>query len=114
MAVKIAEDKLEELRELSDGNDDLVLELLDKFLDSTPKLVQQARKAIEENNEQQIDYCVHTMKGSCLSLGLEPMADYLVELNKKTKQGDLSQISSELDQVEKYIEEVGEYRKQLG
>lgn len=105
----ILPEKLEELQELSGGNNELLVDLLDKYLSNTPELIEQARTALKEGNTEKVDYAVHTMKGSSLSLGLTPLGELLTEMNVRTKKGELDDMSGDIDKVEGYLKDVKTY-----
>ncbi len=109
----IKKDKKNELMELSDGNLDLLIELLGKYLENTPELLQKARDGIKNGDVNMVDYAVHTMKGSTLSLGLEPMGDFLVQLNQRTKKQDLDNMEESFRQIEAYLEDVKIYLQEM-
>lgn len=113
MAIRISEEKYNELLELSDGNTDLLCELIDKFLEHTPELLQEARKALEAGDAAKVDYYVHTMKGSALSIGFVPLSEFLVNLNRRSKVNDLAGFAEAFDQIEQALTEISEYRKSL-
>lgn len=109
----IIEEKKNELMELSGGTTDLLIELLNKYIENTPELIKKAREGLKNNDPDIVDYAVHTMKGSSLSLGLEPLGSFLVELNKRTKQKDIASMETDLDQIENYLKDVEKYTKEL-
>ena len=77
MTHEIAPRKLAELR--SRGSDALVEELLCKFIGSSTGLLAQAKSALTSGNATQVDFCVHTLKGGALSIGLTEMVNLLSE-----------------------------------
>lgn len=112
MQIYINEDKIREFRDLSDGNDELLISLIDKFLEHTPEHLEAAKKAFAEQNPKQVDFAIHTMKGSALSLGVEPLGSFLAELNKETKQGILSSFPQAFSVIEEALQELRKYRKE--
>lgn len=113
MPFKIDPVKYTELLELSNGDDSLLKDLIDKYLVNTPKLIKKTETALRENDIKTIDYCIHTMKGSSLCLGFEPIGGKLIEMNKKTKQGDISGIAEFLVELEAAVKDVREYREKI-
>ncbi len=113
MAIRISEEKYKELIELSGGDTGLLCELVDKFLEHTPVLLKEAREALASGDGDKVDFCVHTMKGSSLSIGFIPLSDFLVDLNRRSKARDLSGFAEAFDKIEQYLSEIREYRKEI-
>ena len=109
----IIEEKLQELRELSDGNDDLLLDLLDKYITNAEKYVEQGRLALAEGDVQKVQFAVHTMKGSSLSLGLRELGELLTELNVRAKNQDVEGFDAQFDRIIELVEQVKLYRQEL-
>lgn len=109
----IKNDKKNELIELSGGTTDLLIELLTKYIENTPELLEKAREGLRNNDADIVDYAVHTMKGSSLSLGLEPLGEFLIELNQRTKQKKIDGMEKDFDQIDLYLEDVKKYLREL-
>ena len=108
MAIEISSEKFNELKNL--GGISLVEKLLDKFLQTTPRLVADAKAALQSGDHAKIDYCVHTMKGSSLSLGISTMSDLLVDMNLRTKKNDTTNLAEDLAKLDDLLKELSEYR----
>lgn len=106
MAQQFDAAKYDELKELGGGDTSLLQELMEKYLENTPKLISLAEEAFKSGDEDKIDYAVHTMKGSTLSLGITPLGEYLVELNKKTKQRDFEGFENTIAELKQFVKEV--------
>ncbi|MES0491633.1 MAG: Hpt domain-containing protein [Leptospirales bacterium] len=109
MSLIIAE-KLSELRDLSDGNDDLICLLLDKFLVNAEKYLDTAKESLASKKYEDVKFAIHTMKGSSMSLGLKDLGDILTILNQKCKDDDYSGFEESIEQMYQMIESVREYR----
>ncbi|HMV37145.1 MAG TPA: Hpt domain-containing protein [Turneriella sp.] len=110
MPVSIAPQKLAELRLL--GGDALVSQLLAKFLESSSSLIAQAEVALQSGDAAKVDFCVHTLKGSAMSLGLTEMSDLLVALNTRTKARQLEGMAADFTQLAVLLEAVRQYKAQ--
>lgn len=108
MATEIAADKLAELKTL--GGDALVTKLLAKFVENSERLLKDARSGLSAGDANKVDYCVHTLKGSALSLGLTSMSTILVDLNVRTKSSNLENAGADLDKLDGLLEEVKAYK----
>lgn len=109
----IQNEKLEELKELSGGNNDLLIDLLDKYITNAAKYIAEARSGLEAGDVQKVQFAVHTMKGSSLSLGLSQLGEILTDLNSRAKNGDIEGFSEKIDTIEKLVVEVEHYHKEL-
>ncbi len=108
MASEIAADKLAELKAL--GGDALISKLLGKFVENSGKLLGEALTATAAGDAAKVDYCVHTLKGSALSLGLNDMSDILVDLNTRTKAKNLAGAEADLKRLQQMLLEVKDYK----
>ncbi|MEA3210936.1 MAG: hypothetical protein QOE70_3993 [Chthoniobacter sp.] len=55
--------------------EDLLTDLIDVFLENTPKLLAEARAALGANASPQLARAAHTLKGSCSNFGAERMRE---------------------------------------
>jgi len=58
----------------SNDNSDIVIELIELYLQSTPERIQTIRKAAAENEWDVLKRAAHTVKGSSSTLGLRTLA----------------------------------------
>lgn len=108
MSSEIAVEKLAELKEL--GGDALVTKLLGKFVENSARLLTEAATAVAAGDSAKVDYCIHTLKGSALSLGLSEMSDILVKLNIRTKAKNLEGADADLKKLQLLLDEVAVYK----
>lgn len=79
---------LEALRDLQEeGDDDLLGELIDLFLEDAPARVAGMRDAIVGDNWPALASCAHSLKGSCGSLGALQMAALCARLEQYGRAG---------------------------
>jgi len=78
---------LEALRGLDDGEDDLLAELIDLFLEDAPARISSMRTAIAAEDWSALGSWAHSLKGSCGSLGAVHMADLCAKLEAVGRQG---------------------------
>ncbi|MFZ0821734.1 MAG: response regulator [Candidatus Acidiferrales bacterium] len=92
---------LDELRTRLDGNDDLMAELAQLFLDDAPKQIQEIRDAQTKGDAARLEYSAHTLKGSASTLGATALTSCArkLELLAREKRLDGSgELCSELEQ----------------
>lgn len=110
MATEIAAEKLAELKAL--GGNELIAKLLGKFVENSGKLLAEGLAAAAGGDATKVDYCVHTLKGSALSLGLTDMGNLLVALNVRTKAKDISTAEADLKKLQTMLADVAAYKQQ--
>jgi HPt (histidine-containing phosphotransfer) domain-containing protein len=108
MAAEISPDKLAELQSL--GGAALITKLLDKFLENSARLIADGQAAVASGDATKVDYCVHTLKGSALSLGLNEMGELLTQLNVRTKAKNLDGAEADFAKLAAQLEEVRAYK----
>ena len=79
---------LETLRGLQeDGDDDLLVELIDLFLEDAPGRVESMRDAIAREDWPALTSCAHSLRGSCGSLGALHLAELCGHLEQLGRSG---------------------------
>ena len=101
---------LDALRSLQDdGEDDLLAELIDLFLEDAPTRIVNMRAAIEQENWPELGSWAHSLKGSCGSLGATHMADLCAKLEAMGRTGgarvDAERIQRELESQYELVQE---------
>lgn len=95
-------DTLAALRGLQEeGEDDLLAELIDLFLQDAPTRITAIREAVELADWAALAERAHSLKGSCASLGAVHMADLCARLEAMgrdlAERGDAPTVSGELE-----------------
>ncbi len=88
-------------RDIEDGSESLLTKLIDVFLDNSPKLLADARIALEKHNASSVSQVAHTLKGSCSNFGAERLRQACFVLEQAGAQGDLSRGFEMLANIEK-------------
>ena len=96
------------------GDDaDVLHELIDVFLNETPKYFQQARQALASGDHEVVRRAAHTVKGSCQDLGATAVADLSARLEEVARskqlhggQDMLAAIEEEFEKVKKQLQEI--------
>ncbi|MDH5721009.1 MAG: Hpt domain-containing protein [Spirochaetia bacterium] len=105
----IKEENINQLRELSGGTDDLLVELVEKFIENGKRYISDIEKAYAGSDWDKIRFAVHTMKGSALSLGLSPMGEYLSDLNQKAKENKFDEFQTAVTNLNNMLNDVQAY-----
>jgi len=91
-------DRLRELR--TPGEPDPVAEIIELFLEQTPRYLQALNRACERRDADSLRKTTHALKGSCGNLGVERMADCCRELELMAMQGTLASAKKLVTQLE--------------
>lgn len=79
---------LESLRGLQEeGNDDLLVELIDLFLEDAPRRIDSMRDAIAREDWPALTSWAHSLRGSCGSLGALRLAELCARLEQLGRVG---------------------------
>ncbi|KAF0248718.1 MAG: multi-sensor hybrid histidine kinase [bacterium] len=98
---------LRELQELQDqGEPNLIIELVDLFLEDTPTKINWLKQAIAENDATQLEYAAHALKSSTANLGASQMTAYCQELEKLGRGNSTVGAQDILAKLEKDFEKV--------
>ena len=79
---------LEGLREL--GDQELLAELAELFLEDVPTQLEALQEAIAGCNALSVEQVAHTLKGSCGNMGALRMVTICAELEETARSGDLA------------------------
>ncbi len=109
----MTDEKLQELKELSDGNNNLIIDLLGKFKQNADRYLGKSREALKSADYEQVQFALHTLKGSALSLGLIELGSLLTNLNQRARNGDFLDFEQEIDRIENLVKEVEKFRETL-
>lgn len=80
---------LENLRDVLDGDPELLNELIDLFLVDAPALMQSLNAAVERQDAESLTQTAHSLKGSASNLGARGMAAVCAHLERRGRAGSL-------------------------
>jgi CheY-like chemotaxis protein len=93
---------LDAFRELdADGSGGILGQLIAVFLENTPTIITELRRALEEGAAPNVARLAHTLKGSCSNFGARRMRELCVELEELGGTGSLEGAAVLVDEVEK-------------
>jgi len=117
----ITPENLEALRELgSDGDCDVLTDLIDTFLDNSNQIMADAAGRLSRGEGSALAMAAHSLKGSCSNFGAKPLQElsYKLETLARSKDFEVSRAkASELlegirDELERVREALGGYRRE--
>jgi signal transduction histidine kinase/ligand-binding sensor domain-containing protein/CheY-like chemotaxis protein len=84
-----------------DGDEELLRELIELFLEDCPRLVAQLREAVAQGNPSSLEHLAHTLKGSMANFEAGAAVQSARSLELMAKTGDLSQAAEAFAALEK-------------
>ncbi len=85
----ISEESVEALRELAtDGENDILTDLIDTFLDNAPQILAQADDALSQRNPRALAQAAHTLRGSGSNFGAKPLQELSSQLESMARSAD--------------------------
>jgi PAS domain S-box-containing protein len=103
-------DRLTELREISD---DLLFELIDLFLQQSPKSIDSLKRFAQEGKAFNIAQTAHALKGVFSNLGARYIADICKRIETRAENNDLFEIRVLLEELETGYEQTCLELKQI-
>ena len=86
-----------------EGDEALVLRLMQLFLEATPPLVADLRFAIQSSDHKQVEFSAHAIKSSLLALGAVEAADCALILEKMGNRAETENLNETFKQFETLI-----------
>ncbi len=103
---------LEELKEMAEGDYEMVVEIIDCYLEETPILLDEISQAVAQEQAELLRKSAHTMKSSSASVGATKLSQLCKELEfigrRETTEGAdviLSQAKAEYERVENALQD---------
>jgi HPt (histidine-containing phosphotransfer) domain-containing protein len=97
---------LANLRDVLDGDPDLLNELIDLFLNDAPALMSTLHEAVERQDAESLTQTAHSLKGSASNLGARGMAAVCANLERRGRAGSLVGAASACRTLRKEFEVV--------
>lgn len=76
------------LKEVSKGNDDFMLDMINIFLSKTPETLQIIEDAIAVSNWEQVGFYAHKLKATYAYMGMLDLKEELIKIEKSAKNLD--------------------------
>ena len=100
---------LEQLREVTMDDPDLMREIISALIDDTSKQIVLLEAAIREGDPAKCARLAHYSKGACANVGAESAADLLKHIEQRAKGGDFRECSVSLSAL---ADEIGRLRSE--
>ncbi len=101
------------LRELALGDESIVIETVETFLDDAPSAIAKIKKAYDDKDWQELYKQSHKIKPSLQYMGMDKAGDLIIEIEGQAKEGDVSDdldelVSEVLQLIEQALTELSE------
>lgn len=93
-------EKLDRLREILGDDAEGIGDLIDTFLEETPRALDQMRTGLADEEPKQVASAAHKIKGSAATIGAMTLSDLCKELEAKAREGDLAAVAERLEELE--------------
>ncbi len=97
---------LEHLHQLSEGDTEFELELLQVFVEDTEVHLEAAIGAIATNNYETLEREVHQIKGASGNVGAEAMQSLALELERQAQKQELINPTDTINQIKDRLSQV--------
>ena len=95
-----------ELLALMDGDRELLLELIDVFLEDAPQRIQAVRRALEAHDAEALYKGAHALKGSAGNFGAPDVVSRAIRLEAVARENDLDAADIEFGFLETDMKEL--------
>ena len=96
----------EVLTDLMDGDAEMIIDLVDTLIDTTPELLEELVLGVNNGDASQVRNSAHALKSSNAQLGALSFAELCQEMENKGKSEDLAEADQLLNQIKQEYEKV--------
>ena len=104
---------LTELLERVENDHELLLELIDIFLQDCPQKIQAMRRAADAKEYTQLQELAHSLKGASGNISAKAMRELFLEIENMAKAQDASDMQRSFDAVDAQHADLQKYFPQL-
>lgn len=110
-------DTLDLLFDLMDGDSEMIIDLVDTLIDTTPQLLDDLKEGVSTKDPQKIRNSAHALKSSNAQLGAEDFASLCEKMESKGRTEDTQDLDILLDKIlaefELVLNALGSWKKSL-
>jgi CheY-like chemotaxis protein len=89
-----------------EGDRALLKEIVNLFLEDTPKLLNELRSAIDESDTRKIERAAHTLKGALGNFGVARAVELARDMEKAGRSGELGDLKGPFAELEREITQI--------
>lgn len=97
---------MEEALEIMDGDEELLKEIFDDFINDYPEVIAKIKETIEVGDADNLNSFAHKLKGMLKNVAATRVADIAFELETMGKEQDLSKVADIFDRLEEACQAV--------
>ena len=103
----------ERMREISMGDEAFLRELIDLFLEDTPRQIEALRQAVASQNIVGVHQGAHRLKGAGRNLGAQPFSEVCRQIETLGRKGDLAAASALMPNLESEFSRLQDFLNHL-
>jgi len=96
----------EEIVDLMDGDKEMIIDLIESLMESSPALLEELAEGISTGNGEQVKNAAHALKSSNAQLGAKNFAQLCLQMENLGKGNDLSRVGEVYDAMKKEFDKV--------
>ncbi len=96
----------EKLDEIKAQDAEFVKVLVSMFMEQGPELYQDVRKACSTSESEKVVAASHSLKGVCMNLGFNELADICKDIEEQSRNGELNSACALLNDLDVKYQEV--------
>ncbi|OGR12405.1 MAG: hypothetical protein A2277_03285 [Desulfobacterales bacterium RIFOXYA12_FULL_46_15] len=100
---------IEELKEIMDGDMELIRDCFADFVQDYPEAFEEIRNAVIEKDGPKLDSSAHKLKGTLRYLAAEPAAEAAYALESSGKSNDMNSVEEKLEKLNKECKRLLEF-----
>ena len=93
------QETIESLRELSDGSDELLADLITVFLEEAPSRMKLIEDSIAAGDAKQVAFGAHKLRGGAQALGAIRLSEVLDEVESAARSNDLDSVALRIPDI---------------
>jgi len=98
----VCQERIQGFRQLeAETGQDLLVSVIDLFIERTPPIVSEARQALAGNDARKVARLAHTIKGSCSNFGAHRMQSVCERIEAVASRGSLESVEPMLDEIDR-------------
>lgn len=105
------DDLLSKIREELRLPDEIIINLIDKFISSSQEGLEKIKNAIQNNQIEQIKIIIHNIKGSAGTLRLKEISSLALQIEESLEENHLEDQLENIEKIEQYIINIKQYRE---
>ena len=94
------------LKEMAQGNDDFVKNMINVFLEHTPPILEEINQSFKKGDLKKVGELAHQIKPSVDLMGIESLYNVIREVEKKGKDNVIEGMKTEISQLNSVLTNV--------